>query len=558
MAGSSISNPSISRAQSLDNPGQEENSKFLDTHLIKCVERAAGNTNPVRTALRFLDHERTAEGTSVSISYGELMERVSRFAAFLKNNGIKSGDRVGIYFLNSPEYVVSFLSILKVGAVVVPINPLLKSFEIDHILGDSQALHLVASSKLLEESFPLERSLPNLENIFSVSYYEENKKDSDSARKQEGIPATRFIPVSIDSLADDKLVDILCSPDGLAVLVYTSGTTGNPKGAMLGHDNLVSAVTMKRDSFVVREADRLLAVLPLCHIYGMVVVMLGALTEGASLSIVESFDADGVLERIETDKITILPAVPAMFQFMEMAQQEKKRDTSSLSYCVTGGAAMDPAVKENAESSLGAPILEGYALTEVSCVATLTPIDGVHKSGSAGPAINGVTLKILNENGDSLPPGAENVGEVAIGGPQVMRGYFNQRQATEAVFKNDLFLTGDLGYLDDDGYLYICGRSKELIIRGGQNIYPREIELAIEKHPAVAAVAVVGVPDKYMGERVKAVIVAGKGREVDLSESALKSFLADKLAPYKIPRIFEFRESLPRNSTGKVLKRLLV
>ena len=150
-----------------------------------------------------------------------------------------------------------------------------------------------------------------------------------------------------------------------------------------------------------------------------------------------------------------------------------------------------------------------------------------------------------------------DVGEVAIGGPQVMRGYFNQRQATEAVFKNDLFLTGDLGYLDEDGYLYICGRSKELIIRGGQNIYPREIELAIEKHPAVAAVAVVGVPDQYMGERVKAVIVAGKGREDDLSESALKSFLTDKLAPYKIPRIFEFRESLPRNSTGKVLKRLL-
>lgn len=536
MAGSSVSNPATIIVKDAREP-----------HLLDCIDSVMDSLPDNQIALRYQD----PAGEVSEISYRELSKQTESLAAEMTRRGVCPGDRVGIYFLNSPEFVISYLAILKVGAVVVPINPLLKSAEINHILSDSNALHLVASGELLKDNSALAPVLKQLKNVFSVAL--RDSSGSDSAREE----ADNFRAIVIDNLPRASVKN-LASEDGLAVLVYTSGTTGNPKGAMLGHDNLASAVAMKRDSFIVRADDRLLAVLPLCHIYGMVVVMLGTLSEGAALSLIESFDAGKVLDRIESDRITILPAVPAMFRFMDMEQEERNRDTTSLRYCVTGGAAMDPVLRVKAEQSLGAPILEGYALTEVSCVATLTRLDGVRKPGSAGPAIDGVQLKILDKDRKTLPPGSDNVGEVAIGGPQVMRGYYKQEEATRKVFHDSLFLTGDLGYLDEDGYLFIRGRTKELIIRGGQNIYPREIETAINDHPAVAEVAVVGIPDKYMGERVKAVIVPLKNQEDKLSESELKSFLEERLAPYKIPRIFEFRQSLPRNSTGKVLKRLLV
>lgn len=217
---------------------------------------------------------------------------------------------------------------------------------------------------------------------------------------------------------------------------------------------------------------------------------------------------------------------------------------------------MDSSLRVKVEGQYGAPVLEGYALTEVCCVATLTPLAGPSKNGSCGPAISGVSLKIFDKDFNELGKGKDNVGEVAIGGPHVMRGYYKDPEATKSSFHNGYFLTGDLGYLDEDNYLYICGRTKELIIRGGQNIYPKEIEAVILAHPSVHDVAVLGIADKFMGERVKACVVLLS--EANLSEAELLEYCKENLASYKVPRIFEFKETLPRNSTGKVLKRLLV
>ncbi|MCB9468088.1 MAG: AMP-binding protein [Candidatus Obscuribacterales bacterium] len=490
-----------------------------------------------------------------SLTYGELSSLERVFCRRLISAGLKEGDRVALYLPNSPEFVVAFLAVLRAGGVVVPVNPLLKNNEIEHILQDSSASYMVASKSLLDSLENGKALVESLDGVFLVSL-ESIVKDAKEASSET-----------------ESLKPVQREAEDLAVLVYTSGTTGNPKGAMLSHGNLESAVEMKRGRFLVDSEDCVLAALPLCHIYGMVVVMLGTLTEGARLSILRNFDASAALAQIARDRVTILPAVPTMFQFMTMKVKEIKEaghgefDTSSLKYCVTGGAAMVPEARVEAEETLQAPVLEGYALTEVSCVATLTPLDAVRKPGSAGPAIDKVELKILSTIDRSpLPAGSEHVGEVAIGGPQVMQGYYGNAEATKAAFHQGLFLTGDLGYLDEDGYLFICGRSKELIIRGGQNIYPREIEMVIRSLDSVEDVAVVGIPDRYMGERVKAVVVlktesgsrSRSSRSIELSESELEEFCRARLAPYKVPRIFEFRDSLPRNSTGKVLKRLLV
>lgn len=534
---------------SLSVPSAEVNIQEVTDCLVGDLFDQAASSNFDKVALVYKENQIKHDTT-----YGALSEKINHLARTMQNCGVVKGDRVGIYFLNHPDFVVSFFAILKVGAVVVPINPLLKYDEIQHILSDSGSKYLVAHEKLLESFTNFSAIQNSLTKTFVLAY------GSDYSDKTNSSGEEKLLKVVSSTLGRDEALALplknQANASNLAALVYTSGTTGNPKGAILTHSNLINAIYMKRDSFIVDESDCLLAVLPLCHIYGMVVVMMGSLVEGAKLSIMDSFDAKEALLRIQEDSISILPAVPAMHRFISMEMDGTDFDTSSLKYCVTGGAAMDPDLRIKVEKQYGAPVLEGYALTEVCCVATLNPVGGKVKGGSCGPAINGVKLAIFDAQFNQLDPGPENIGQVAIAGPHVMQGYYKKELATKESFHNQFFLTGDLGYLDEDGYLYICGRTKELIIRGGQNIYPKEIESTILSHPKVHDVAVVGIPDKFMGERVKACIVVKEGAE--LSEAELLQHCKEKLAPYKVPRIFSFLDNLPRNSTGKVLKRLLV
>jgi long-chain acyl-CoA synthetase len=486
------------------------------------------------------------------ISYGALAERARAIAWQLRQCGIQPGDRVGLFFPNHPDYVASFFAVAGLGATIVPINPLLKSEEISHILSDSGTKILVLHQSGIKEATSAVEQLSVLTHLLVSPAVPSNFSGVAVRVKVESLTDLTDAPNSFswpETVKTDR---------DIAVLVYTSGTTGKPKGAMLTHKNVLSIFPSRLDMFDLGEADVCLAALPLCHIYGLTVVMMGTLSKGARLVIVPKFEAAAVLQILTREKVTVLPAVPSMYQFLLMEHEKNPCDLSALRICFTGAAALAPQVLHKIEKCFGAPVMEGYGLTESSCVATINPLHGPRKIGSVGPALPGLQIEIADKNGKPLPPGKDNVGEIIISGPNVMQGYHGQKEATAQVLKNGWFHTGDLGYKDGDGYIFIVGREKELIIRGGQNIYPREIEEVLLRMQGIADAAVIGVPDELMGERVKAFVVkAPAGAPAPLTVESIKEHCAAILAEYKVPRLVEFVDSLPRNSTGKVLKRLL-
>lgn len=495
------------------------------------------------------------------ITYASLFATAQNIGTALARVGIIQGDKVALLFPNHPDFVAAFFAVCGLGATVVPINPLLKSEEIQHILQDSDAKALVVHEGTSQEISTAVSDVPGLEHIFVFSY--------DAKGKAVELPLTQSVRSRVKltqfnrsympnetSTSAFGFTKSLRREEDLAVLVYTSGTTGKPKGAMLSHHNLLTAVESAHKVISVEAEDRTLAALPLCHIYGLTVVMIGTIARGGMISVIDRFEAKKALQVMVEDRVTILPAVPTMYQFLTMELDENKHDLSSLRICLSGGAPLPVELYDRLARHISAPLIEGYGLTEVSCVATLNPVNGRQVRGSVGQALPGVGLAIFSPDSSILPRGSANIGEIAVKGENVMRGYYRKPDTTREVLKDGWFMTGDLGYLDDDGYLHIVGRAKELILRGGQNIYPREIENVILRMDEVADVAVVGVPDPYMGERVKAVVVPQQGK--DLSGDDVKQFCAERLAEYKVPRLVEFVEALPRNSTGKVLKRLLV
>lgn len=496
------------------------------------------------------------------ISYGTVASRTKAISAALFEAGIRRGDKVGVMFPNHPDFVAAFFGVVGLGATVVAINPLLKADEIKYILEDSNARAAIVAEKLIGELKSCAADVEGLEHVFVFAY---GAMEKEQFTFGEEAKVTVFDASHSHELPTPPLTDLArqvgeqglpCSPDELAVLVYTSGTTGKPKGAMLTHGNLISAVRLKKNVITYSASDRVLAVLPLCHIYGLGVVMLGILSDGGSLVIIEKFEAAKVLEVMQSSKVTVAPMVPAMFQFIALEMEKQSYDLSSLRLGLCGGAPITADLLRKLDVAFGVPIVEGYALTETACIATITPPSGPRKPGSCGPVVPGAQVRVVDSLGNPLPPGRDNVGEVVIAGPSVLQGYYKKPEATAEAIKDGWFYSGDLGWFDEDGYLYICGRTKEMIIRGGQNIYPREIETVITKMEGVIEAAVVGIPDELMGERVKAFVALRPG--VECTEEDVKQFCSQHLASYKLPRLVEFVDLLPRNSTGKVLKRLLV
>ncbi len=493
-----------------------------------------------------------------SYTYGRLYATSLDIVSALFRVGVVAQDKVGIIFPNHPDFISSFFAVSSLGGTVVPINPLLKADEITHILSDSQAKVLIVHESTASEVADAVENLPNLEHVFILTYGERGGytavqlSDKASQRVKMTQLCMAYVSESASSSSFFGKITKVDPDKDLAVLVYTSGTTGKPKGAMLTHKNLLGAVTAAHAAFPVSAEDRLLGALPLCHIYGLCVVMLGTIHKGGSLALIEKFDVVPALKTIEEEKVTVVPAVPTMYQYMILHLEKESFDLTSLRLCLSGGAPLPKTLFDSLARFVSAPLVEGYGLTEVSCVATLNPVDGKNVQGSVGPAIPTVTVGIFDKEGQLLPPGKDNVGEVAIKGPNVMRGYYRAEEKSAEVLKDGWFFTGDLGYLDDDRYLWIVGRAKELIIRGGQNIYPREVENVIAKLKGVVDVAVIGVPEPLMGERVKAVVVLEKGANVTAEE--VKDFCQKRLADYKVPRLVEFIDTMPRNSTGKILK----
>ena len=483
-------------------------------------------------------------------TYGELLDRTNAVALQLEALGLGKGDRVALLFPNTPDFVSCFFAVVGIGGIVVPVNPLLKAEEIEHILCDSGAKALIVHAGCLTEAKAAINGTSSLLHVIVSSSARESVQPELPARiNVHQLTAERRCGLSVVPKTDT-------SGDDLALIVYTSGTTGKPKGALLTNGNIASVMPVPLLAGLNADHnDRWLAMLPLCHIYGLGVIVFSTIALGATVAILEKFDPALALSVIEREKITLVPAVPSMYQFMLMELSSKSYELSSVRICFSGAAALSTDLLEQIEVGFGAPVVEGYALSETSCGATINPINA-RKTGTVGKALNGLEIAIYDEDGTVLPRGAEHVGEIAVKGPNIMRGYHNQPEATAEVLRDGWFFTGDLGVCDEDGYISIVGRKKELIIRGGQNIYPREVEDVIARMAGVREVSVIGVPDSYMGERVKAIVVCTVGNTV--TEETVKEFCSDHLAPYKVPRLVEFRdEPLPRNSTGKVLKRLL-
>ena len=337
------------------------------------------------------------------------------------------------------------------------------------------------------------------------------------------------------------------------MLIYTSGTTGQPKGAVLSHRNLLANARSCRELIGVSSDDTFLAVLPLFHSFGATVCMILPLLAGAEIVLQTAFAPLPVLETLEKHQVTIFAGVPAMFAVLTKCRTSREYDLRSLRACVSGGAPLPLQVLSGFQERYGAVLVEGYGPTEGSPVVSANPPNGVQKPGSVGPPILGVEVRIVDDAGQDLPTG--EVGEIIVAGDNVMQGYWQDATATAEAIKDGWLYTGDLGKLDTDGYLYIVDRKKDMIIVGGTNVYPREVEDVIALMPQVAEVAVVGRPDPVRGERVRAVIVPAEG--IELSAEQVISHCRQHLAPFKVPRIVEFRESLPKSALGKVLKREL-
>jgi long-chain acyl-CoA synthetase len=450
-------------------------------------------------------------------------------AGLLRSKGVEPGDRVGVMLPNVPYFPVVYYGILRAGGVVVPMNPLLKGREVEFYITDPGSKVLFAWHDFAEPA-------------------EKGSADTDAELILVKPGEFEEIVGKADAVTE------VAERDGedTAVILYTSGTTGTPKGAELTHDNLLSNVETILESLIeIQPDDVVLGALPFFHSFGQTCGLNSCMKAGGKLTLIPRFDPDKALEIIARDKVTIFEGVPTMYVGMLHADSAGEADTSCLRLCVSGGSAMPGEVLRAFEDKFGCKILEGYGLSETSPVASFNHPDRERKVGSIGTPIEGVEMRVVDDDGKDVEQG--EVGEIVIKGPNVMKGYWRKDDATAEAIKDGWFHTGDMAKVDEDGYYFIVDRKKELIIRGGYNVYPREVEEALYEHPAVQEVAVVGVPDDKMGEEVGAAVVLKQGEDVSTDE--LRDFVKNEVASYKYPRKIWIVDELPKGPTGKILKR---
>src|SRR5919109_3106423 len=476
--------------------------------------------HPDRVAIKVDDRE---------LSYAALDEASARVAGLLRAKGVEPGDRVGIMLPNVAYFPVCYYAALRAGAAIVPVNPLLKDREVAFYLGDSDAKVLFAWHQFAEAAH--------------------------GGAEQTGADCVLVEPGEFEALLErcDPAADVAERNAGdTAVVLYTSGTTGTPKGAELTHGNLLRNVEVCIGLFGAGERTVTLGALPFFHSFGQTCALNTTVAVGGRLTLIPRFDGGKALEIIERDGVTLFEGVPTMYAAMLNHPRVDETDASTLQVCVSGGAAMPVEVMRAFEEKFGCQVLEGYGLSETSPAASFNRRDRERKPGSIGLPVEGVEMRLIDEGGNEVPPG--EVGEIAIRGHNVMKGYWRREEATaEAIDSDGWFYTGDLARVDEDGFFYIVDRKKELIIRGGYNVYPREIEEVLYEHPAVQEAAVVGIEDEKMGEEVGAAVVLKKGE--DISADELKDYVKDQVAAYKYPRRIWFADELPKGPTGKILKR---
>lgn len=500
-------------------------------------------------------------------SYAEIGAIVDRVAQGLQDLGVAKGDRVGLFLPNTPYFVIFFYAILKAGGTVVNFNPLYAEREIAKQIEDAGVDLMVTLdldvlyaklARMLRETRLKRLVMCRMAGVlpWPKSWLFPVAKRRDLARHptdDRHVPYERLLrnpgrprPVPVDPAED------------VAVLQYTGGTTGVPKGAMLTHANIHANTVQSALWFPCARPgeERMLGVIPLFHVFAMTAVMNLSIRVGAEMILLPRFDLDQVMRTIVEKRPTIFPAVPTIYTAIANHKDADRSDLSSIRFCVSGGAPLPVEVKAAFEKRTGCVLVEGYGLTESSPVATVNPIDGLNKPGSIGVPLPGTTIEIvsLEDRGKVLGPGER--GEVCIRGPQVMKGYWNRPDATAEAIVGGRLHTGDVGYMDEGGYTFIVDRIKDMILCGGYNVYPRNVEEALYLHPAIAECVVAGVPDPYRGQTVKAYVKLLEGHT--LTKAELDAFLQDKLSPIEMPKLLEIRDELPKTMIGKLSRKALL
>ncbi len=497
------------------------------------------------------------------LTYRELKEFSDRFAKSLIDMGIGKGEKVALLLPNFPGYVIAYFGALKAGAIVVPLNPLYTAHELEFHFNDSGARTVVTIPMFGEKVAKLTRTTPLKRVIFSyiadflpfpLSFVQKMRENTSVKKAKKEAYGEFYNMKNMLSTSIGYFTPVEVKPDGLGIIIYSGGTTGVAKGIMLSHYAVVANAYMIKTWGHLNEKERMLAVLPFFHGYGMNVTMNAALLSGMSIVMLPRFSAREMAKTIDKYKPTQTAVVPTILVALSAVKNVEKYDFSSLKAIWVGAAPLTAAIKDNFEKKTGGRAIEGYGLTEAVTAIMANPLKGKHKVGSIGLPFPDVDAKIVSLDGKKdLPPG--EIGEIVLKTPTVMLGYYNKPEETAEAIKDGWLYTGDIGYMDEDGYFYITDRKKDLIIVGGFNVFPREIDEILYRHPKVKEGITVGVPDEFKGEKIKVFIVLKEG--VTATAEEFIEYFKKHLAPYKVPSEIEFRKELPKSAIGKILRRVL-
>lgn len=483
-------------------------------------------------------------------SYGELEHAVGKFAQSLATLGVKKGDHVALLLGNTPHFIVSLYATMRLGATAIPVNPIYTPSEISYIVNNGDVKVVIALDLLAPLLVEADKLFPNVE------HYVVCETQDDVMERMELLPTAVHAKTSLfqalihatEQLAPVEPVTI----DDTAIILYTSGTTGVPKGAMLTHGNMYSNARDIATYLHYTAEDKVIATLPVFHVFALTVVVNAPLISGATIILLPKFSPSEVFEVVKQQQATVFAGVPTMFNFLYQLPDSNPDDFATIRLAISGGASMPVSLLHNFEDKFNVRVSEGYGLSEASPVTCFNPLTRERKAGSIGMSINNVENKVVNEYGEEVPVG--EVGELIVRGPNVMKGYYKMPEDSAVALRDGWLYTGDLARMDDEGYFYIVDRKKDMIIVGGYNVYPREVEEVFYAHPQVVEAAVIGLPDPDFGEAVHAYVVV---KDPSVTEETLMAYCKEHLAKYRVPKEIEIIDELPKNTTGKILRRSL-